>query len=50
MRGGHQMAIDVQDGKIYLLGGWDGSKELADFWCFDLNLKQWICLCHDTRR
>jgi hypothetical protein len=59
MRGGHQMCIDVEvipssthnkGGKIYLFGGWDGSKDLADFWCFDQEKSSWNCISMDTRR
>ena len=43
------MCIDSYDGKIYILGGWDGSKELADFWCYDIASKKWECIRNDTR-
>lgn len=49
MRGGHQMCFDVHARKVYLLGGWNGTKDLADFWCFDVVSEQWTCLSHDTR-
>ncbi|KAI8984520.1 Muskelin N-terminus-domain-containing protein [Mycotypha africana] len=48
-RGGHQMCIDVQHRKIYLLGGWDGKKDLSDFWCFDINRNRWRLISTDTR-
>ncbi|KAJ3377243.1 Muskelin 1, intracellular mediator containing kelch motif, partial [Entophlyctis sp. JEL0112] len=35
MRGGHQMCIDSEEGNIYLFGGWDGQKDLSDFWSFN---------------
>jgi hypothetical protein len=50
MRGGHQMCMDSLTGKIYLLGGWDGGKELADFWTFDVSTSVWCCISTDTRR
>ncbi|TPX71748.1 hypothetical protein SpCBS45565_g00878 [Spizellomyces sp. 'palustris'] len=50
MRGGHQMAIDPDSGRVYLFGGWDGSKDLADFWVFDQDIRKWICISMDTRR
>ncbi|KAI9001723.1 Muskelin N-terminus-domain-containing protein [Gaertneriomyces semiglobifer] len=50
MRGGHQMAIDPDNGKIYLFGGWDGSRDLSDFWSFDQQTRAWTCLSLDTRR
>ncbi len=31
-RGGHGMCLNEDDGRTYLFGGWDGSKELDDFW------------------
>lgn len=34
-RGGHQMIWDPRSRKVYLFGGWDGKKDLADFWSFD---------------
>ncbi|KAJ3193739.1 Muskelin 1, intracellular mediator containing kelch motif [Entophlyctis luteolus] len=37
MRGGHQMCIDSEEGNIYLFGGWDGQKDLSDFWSFNLD-------------
>ena len=48
MRGGHQMAIDSVDQKIYLFGGWDGTLDLSDFWVYDIHLNQWTCLSTDT--
>lgn len=44
MRGGHQMVID-QDGRaVYLFGGWDGRKDLGDFWKYDMQRDTWMCL------
>ncbi|CAG8724349.1 22373_t:CDS:10, partial [Dentiscutata erythropus] len=48
-RGGHQMCIDVEAGQIYLLGGWDGNNNLADFWSYDINPKKWNLISHNTR-
>ncbi|KAI8849074.1 Muskelin N-terminus-domain-containing protein [Chytridium lagenaria] len=50
MRGGHQMCIDVDAGMIYLFGGWDGSKDLSDFWSFNISTRRWTCISPDTRR
>ncbi|RKO92671.1 Muskelin N-terminus-domain-containing protein, partial [Blyttiomyces helicus] len=50
MRGGHQMCIDSTAGKIYLFGGWDGARDLSDFWCFDETERRWTCISMDTRR
>jgi len=50
MRGGHQMCIDSELGKIYMFGGWDGSKNLNDFWEYDENLEEWTCISPDTSK
>ncbi|KAI8967128.1 Muskelin N-terminus-domain-containing protein [Mycotypha africana] len=47
-RGGHQMCIDVENDKIYLLGGWDGTRELADFWCYHIPSQRWKLISSDT--
>jgi len=44
MRGGHQMCIDSAAGIIYLLGGWDGHKDLSDLWCFIIATGTWRCI------
>ncbi|CAG8433639.1 10927_t:CDS:10 [Diversispora eburnea] len=49
MRGGHQMCIDVEAGHIYLLGGWDGNKNLSDFWVYVINNNKWKLISSDTR-
>lgn len=48
-RGGHQMCINVEDGMIYVFGGWDGKRDLADFWCFDMVEERWHMLSIDTQ-
>ncbi|ORX89838.1 hypothetical protein K493DRAFT_64679 [Basidiobolus meristosporus CBS 931.73] len=50
VRGGHQMCIDVQRSKIYLLGGWDGYKDLGDFWVFDISERTWSLINEDTAK
>ncbi|XP_004345468.2 muskelin 1 [Capsaspora owczarzaki ATCC 30864] len=47
-RGGHQMCLDERDGVIYLFGGWDGSRELGDFWAYKIAQNQWTCLADDA--
>lgn len=42
------MCIDVDSGKIYLFGGWDGSKDLSDFWCYNIEKQRWKLLSSDT--
>jgi len=42
------MSIDMEAQVIYLLGGWDGMVDLADFWSFSVESSQWTCLSHDT--
>ncbi|CAJ0832633.1 16336_t:CDS:10 [Entrophospora sp. SA101] len=41
MRGGHQMCIDAEAGDIYLLGGWNGTTNLSDFWVYNINKNSW---------
>lgn len=48
MRSAHQMCIDCDGGQLYLCGGWDGGKELADLWQFTIKSQQWTCLNLDT--
>ena len=43
------MTIDAENGMVYLLGGWDGKRDLADFWCYSIVHGQWRCLSLDTR-
>ena len=33
-----------------MLGGWDGKKDLGDFWVFDLPSRTWTCISEDTSR
>ncbi|KAG0311160.1 Muskelin 1, intracellular mediator containing kelch motif [Dissophora globulifera] len=47
-RGGHQMCIDAQGGFVYLMGGWDGSRDLADFWAYHIPSQTWILISADT--
>lgn len=44
MRGGHQMCIDSTTGIVYLLGGWDGHKDLSDLWSFNIDSSTWHCI------
>lgn len=48
-RGGHQMCLDEQDRMIYILGGWDGKRDLSDFWCYDMRENRWHLLSSDTQ-
>ncbi|KAH6591184.1 hypothetical protein BASA61_005038 [Batrachochytrium salamandrivorans] len=48
-RGGHQMCID-SDGTLFLFGGWDGARDLSDFWAFEESTRQWRCISMDTRK
>ncbi|ELU38481.1 dehydrodolichyl diphosphate synthetase [Rhizoctonia solani AG-1 IA] len=47
-RGGHQLCLDVERGVIYLFGGWDGSKNLSDFWSYTTSTNQWKLIHEDT--
>ncbi|KAF9919128.1 Muskelin 1, intracellular mediator containing kelch motif [Lobosporangium transversale] len=46
-RGGHQMCIDTQGGYVYLMGGWDGVRDLADFWAYHIPSQKWILISAD---
>lgn len=50
MRGGHQMCIDDEEGSIYLFGGWDGKKDLGDFWVYNIPSNEWTCISTNTQR
>lgn len=47
-RGGHQMVIDSANQNIYLFGGWDGHRDLNDFWCFNIASMQWELISLNT--
>jgi len=49
MRGGHQMCIDEENQIIFLLGGWDGTKDLSDFWVYNIQIERWHCISADTK-
>ncbi|KAK2553923.1 Muskelin [Acropora cervicornis] len=50
MRGGHQMAIDMEAQVIYLIGGWDGIMDLSDFWSFSVESGRWSRLSSNTEQ
>jgi len=47
-RGGHAMCIDSEKGLIYLHGGWDGTKNLDDYWEYDIANNRWKLLSQHT--
>ncbi|CCM02310.1 uncharacterized protein FIBRA_04401 [Fibroporia radiculosa] len=49
-RGGHAMCIDEQNGLIYLFGGWDGQRNMDDFWVYNVHHDTWKCLSAATSR
>lgn len=49
-RGGHAMCIDSINGRIYLFGGWDGQKNMDDFWVFDIKSGDWQVLSYAAQR
>ena len=49
-RGGHAMCIDSQNGVVYLFGGWDGQKNLDDFWVYDIKKDDWNLMHYATAR
>ncbi len=44
------MAMDSKGQRIFLFGGWDGQKDLADFWCYDIVNDAWNLLAEDTEK
>ncbi|KZT62013.1 hypothetical protein CALCODRAFT_552839 [Calocera cornea HHB12733] len=50
-RGGHTLCLDHgHHGRhIYLLGGWDGVRELPDFWSYDIQAERWRVLSLHTQ-
>ncbi|EED85132.1 predicted protein [Postia placenta Mad-698-R] len=49
-RGGHAMCMDEENGLIYLFGGWDGQRNLDDFWVYDVRADLWRLLSLATGR
>lgn len=47
-RGGHAMCIDSEKGLIYLHGGWDGTKNLDDYWVYEIPSNRWKLLSQHT--
>ena len=47
-RGGHILVIDSLHQNIYMFGGWDGSRDLSDFWVYNIASNKWTMLCADT--
>lgn len=47
-RGGHTMTLDEKNSVIYLFGGWDGKKDLDDFWMFDIINEEWKLISLST--
>jgi hypothetical protein len=47
-RGGHQMVMDSAHQVLYLFGGWDGNRDLADFWAFHIPSAKWRLLSLDA--
>ena len=41
------MCIDIEKQTLFLLGGWDGTKELSDFWMYEIANGQWHCVSDD---
>jgi len=47
-RGGHQLVMDPGGQAIYLFGGWDGTRDLSDFWVYTVATGGWTLLSGDT--
>ncbi|KAG7301316.1 hypothetical protein JYU34_014246 [Plutella xylostella] len=44
-RGGHQLVVDPDTGNLYLFGGWNGTSDLDDLWCYGPERAQWSLRC-----
>lgn len=44
------MCIDEETGQIFLFGGWDGTKDLSDFWVYKIEDQKWHLISTDTRK
>jgi hypothetical protein len=40
-RGGHQLCFDRASGRAYLFGGWTGTADLGDLWCYAPATQRW---------
>ncbi|KAK9498163.1 hypothetical protein O3M35_004041 [Rhynocoris fuscipes] len=49
MRGGHQMCLDSYSQTLYLFGGWDGYRDLADLWAYHIPSNKWTLLSDNTK-
>lgn len=49
-RGGHQLLLDPNSQQLFLLGGWDGKKDLGDFWSFDPISMTWSLLSMNVEK
>ena len=42
------MLLDSAAQTLYLFGGWDGYKDLNDFWSYDVAASRWRLISADT--
>ncbi|PPR03546.1 hypothetical protein CVT24_007035 [Panaeolus cyanescens] len=49
-RGGHAMCMDPINDMIYLFGGWDGEKDLDDFWVYSVKEDKWTLISEATHK
>jgi hypothetical protein len=47
-RAGHQMVVSGSTETLYLLGGYNGKRNLADFWSWSINDRQWRLITENT--
>merc|ERR1719204_3005440 len=40
--------MDPGSKMIYLFGGWDGNRDLSDFWAYNVALGKWTLISADT--
>lgn len=43
-----RMCVCVCTEMIYLFGGWDGQRDLADVWVYSIAANQWTCLSRNV--
>ena len=42
------MVLDSAAQMIYLFGGWDGTKDLSDFWSYNISESKWKLISPNT--
>ena len=42
------MVLDSNAQVIYMFGGWDGTKDLSDFWSYNISEAKWKLISANT--